>query len=145
MQQKSNNQIMQGMEGAYNHTSLIFLLEILSHYQIIPIITNPVTEMAFENNMGKGKNADNQHFPFSHNAFYTPSKEKFQSLTFNVSSAKFNVFNLDESKVLLFSIWFNLYHTIWTFTILGKKPFENNMGKGENDGNQHFLLFPQCF
>ena len=26
-----------------------------------------------------------------------------------------------------------------------KKPFENNMGKGENAGNQHFLLFPQCF
>ena len=22
---------------------------------------------------------------------------------------------------------------------------ENNMGKGENAGNQHFLLFPQCF
>ena len=23
--------------------------------------------------------------------------------------------------------------------------FENNVGKGENAGNQHFLLFPQCF
>ena len=22
---------------------------------------------------------------------------------------------------------------------------ENNMGKGENAGSQHFLLFPQCF
>ena len=28
---------------------------------------------------------------------------------------------------------------------LGKKPFENIVGKGENAGNQHFLLFPQCF
>ena len=26
-----------------------------------------------------------------------------------------------------------------------KKPFENIFGKGENAGNQHFLLFPQCF
>ena len=26
-----------------------------------------------------------------------------------------------------------------------KKPFENIMGKGENAGNWHFLLFPQCF
>ena len=26
-----------------------------------------------------------------------------------------------------------------------KKPFENIVGKGENAGNQHFLLFPQCF
>ena len=27
----------------------------------------------------------------------------------------------------------------------GKKPFENIVGKGENAGNQHFLLFSQCF
>ena len=26
-----------------------------------------------------------------------------------------------------------------------KKNFENIEGKGENAGNQHFLLFPQCF
>ena len=25
-----------------------------------------------------------------------------------------------------------------------EKPFENIVGKGENAGNQHFLLFPQC-
>ena len=25
------------------------------------------------------------------------------------------------------------------------KPFENIAGKGHNAGNQHFLLFPQCF
>ena len=28
---------------------------------------------------------------------------------------------------------------------LYKKTFENNVGKGENAGNQHFLLFPQFF
>ena len=28
---------------------------------------------------------------------------------------------------------------------LKKKPFENNVGKGENACNQNFLLFPQCF
>ena len=28
---------------------------------------------------------------------------------------------------------------------LKKKSFENIVGKGENAGNQHFLLFPQCF
>ena len=26
-----------------------------------------------------------------------------------------------------------------------KKAFENIVGKGENAGNQHFLLLPQCF
>ena len=28
---------------------------------------------------------------------------------------------------------------------IGKKPFENIVGKRENAGDQHFLLFPQCF
>ena len=28
---------------------------------------------------------------------------------------------------------------------LGKKPFETIEGKGENAGNQNFLLFPQYF
>ena len=28
---------------------------------------------------------------------------------------------------------------------LKKKPFENIMGKEENAGNQHFVLFLQCF
>ena len=27
---------------------------------------------------------------------------------------------------------------------LKKKPFKNFVGKGENAGKQHFLLFPQC-
>ena len=31
------------------------------------------------------------------------------------------------------------------FTTRSEKPFENIEGKGENAGNQHFLLFPQCF
>ena len=30
-------------------------------------------------------------------------------------------------------------------TTLKEKGFENIVGKGENAGNQHFLLFPQCF
>ena len=28
---------------------------------------------------------------------------------------------------------------------LGKRPFENIVGKRENAGNHNFLLFPQCF
>ena len=37
------------------------------------------------------------------------------------------------------------FHTIPTLNTSGKKAFENIVGKGENAGNQHFLLFPQCF
>ena len=41
---------------------------------------------------------------------------------------------------------FTLYNTITTFKKdLKVNPFENMMGKGENAGNQYFLLFPQCF
>ena len=39
-----------------------------------------------------------------------------------------------------------LYHRITTIiTTLDKRPFENIVGRGENAGNQNFLLFPQCF
>ena len=39
-----------------------------------------------------------------------------------------------------------LYHTICTFTNPDKETaFENIVGEGENAGNQHFLLVPQCF
>ena len=46
---------------------------------------------------------------------------------------------------------FTLYYTIPTYngpekiTALRKKVFENILGKGENIGNQHFLLFTKCF
>ena len=41
--------------------------------------------------------------------------------------------------VLLFNSESRLLMTLY------KKPFENIVGKLENAGNQHFLLFPQCF
>ena len=37
------------------------------------------------------------------------------------------------------------YNTMTTFEALKEKDFENIVGKGENAGSQHFLLFPQCF
>ena len=37
----------------------------------------------------------------------------------------------------------NLYHTYTNF-IDPERAFENIVGKGENAGNRHFLLFPQC-
>ena len=38
-----------------------------------------------------------------------------------------------------------LYHTIPTFNDPEERPFEKILGKGENAGNQHFLLFPRYF
>ena len=37
------------------------------------------------------------------------------------------------------------YHIIHILSTLCKKPFEHIVGKGENAGHQHFLLFLQCF
>ena len=36
-------------------------------------------------------------------------------------------------------------HTVTPFDAPEKQAFENIVGNGENAGNQHFLLFPQCF
>ena len=40
-----------------------------------------------------------------------------------------------------------LYHKMPNFndSEKKKKTYQNIMGKGENAGNQHFLLFPPCF
>ena len=54
-------------------------------------------------------------------------------------------FNLEESKILLSGNGLTLYHTIPTYYDCYKKPFKNTVEKGENAGDQHFLLFPQCF
>ena len=35
--------------------------------------------------------------------------------------------------------------TALVFTCLQYKSSENTVGKGEIDGNEQFLLFPQCF
>ena len=37
------------------------------------------------------------------------------------------------------------YHTIQSFNNPEKQTYENIVGKGENAGDQHFLLFPRCF
>ena len=51
--------------------------------------------------------------------------------------------NLNGCKFLTY--YETLFHTTQLLTTLKKKPFENIVDKGENSGNRHFLLFPQCF
>ena len=40
---------------------------------------------------------------------------------------------------------FNLLPHNWIFNDPDKIMFQNIVGNGENAGNQHFPLFPQCF
>ena len=55
---------------------------------------------------------------------------------------------LDEPKIGISGKGLTLYNTISTFNDpkkKKKKALENIVRKGENAGNQHFLLFPQFF
>ena len=51
----------------------------------------------------------------------------------------------DRLKQTYLGICLTLYESFITFGIPKKRPVENIMGKGKNAGNQHFLLFLQCF
>ena len=79
-----------------------------------------------ENMMGKGENAGYQHF--------LRFRQCFQKAFFS-----------GVSKVSLCGKGLTHSHTMTLLTTLGKKPFENTVGKGEIARNEQFLLFPQCF
>ena len=81
---------------------------------------------------------------------------KWKKLLFTISHKDFFAFK--RSLIIyfictccqVFNFVINFNYTIFTtqsrlLTTPTKKPFENIVGKGENAGNQHFLLFPQCF
>ena len=46
------------------------------------------------------------------------------------------------NQLFTFYVHFNSTTQSLLLTTLEKEPFENIMGKGENTGNKHFLLFP---
>ena len=83
------------------------------------LIKNP-----FENTVGKGKNAGNQHSLLFLQCFSSLSKTNF---------------NISASFIMSSATQFQGLST------LIKNPFENTVGKGKNAGNQHSLLFLQCF
>ena len=84
-------------------------------------------------------------FSISQNIFYPirNSKNHFMNFKFVVCYGFHAVWSV---KILSFVKDLTLYYTNPTLMIPRKRPFENIVGeKGENAGNQHFLLFPQCF
>ena len=94
--------------------------------------------------MGKGENAGNLHLLLSPQCISTSSKTSWILALMNLSSA--NSLDLVKANILSFCKELTLCLTITTFNKPHKKePFENFVEKGENAGNQHFLLFPQCF
>ena len=83
------------------------------------------------------------NFFFSHSVFYPFVEISAIFIKFEIVVRK--LFQLAPVQNLLFGKGLTLYQTITTLTTLYEKPFENIVGKGENAGKQHFLLFPQCF
>ena len=61
---------------------------------------------------------------------------------YTMASSTFSFF----LKKPLYKNCLTLYHTILTFNHPEETSFFGNIvAKGENAGNQHFLLLPQCF
>ena len=88
-----------------------------------------------ENIVGKGEKLVSNIFSFSHNVFQKkPSSESFNSLPNNkiLDWSKLKAYADDKINV-----------TEKLKFVMGK--VENFVGKGENAGYQHFLLFLQCF
>ena len=56
-----------------------------------------------------------------------------------------NGLNLDQSKILLFDKQLTLTIQSGLSGTVRKRAFRNTFRKGENDGNQHFPCWPQCF
>ena len=92
---------------------------------------------SFENIVEKGENEGNQHFLLFSQCFSTLPKTNFNfSVTFILSSE--NVFNLDQSKNMLFGNELTHYNTIPHFDALKKYSCGKHWDK-------QFLLFSQCF
>ena len=65
-----------------------------------------------------------------------PSNEILDSMNFKTSMTK---------TIRLVSVFRSLPHSLTSHNLEIKCFFENTMGKGENAGNGHFLLFPNGF
>ena len=113
---------------------------------------------SFENNVGKGEIACNEQFLLFPQCFLSLWRTFLRSK--NIKFVICNLFNfgrvqnlplgmqvkLQENFHITFSNNILLhYHTVLRFNYFDEERFENNVGKGENAGNQHFLLFLHVF
>ena len=94
---------------------------------------------------------------FSHNVFYPNKERKFHFR--NILYVACKCFQFGLFFFLAIHVDFSSSkHSVFKRFIINSSPhntdfsrppirrtFKNIVGKGENAGNQHFLLFPQCF
>ena len=89
------------MEVGYNCAIVRFVFSAIKSSPIKPDFLKTLEKKTFENIVGKGENAVNQHFLLFPQCFLPVPKTNFNfSDTYILSSA--NAFNLDQSKNALF-------------------------------------------
>ena len=103
--------------------------------------------------LGKGEIARNEQFLLFHNVFYLFEELSAISIEFKIVVCK--LFKIGRVKKLSFGKGLGRGSVVKSLNLLPNNPwfsrsrgtclFENIVGKGENAGNQHFLLFPQYF
>ena len=95
----------------------------------------------FENILGKGENAGDQHFLLYPQYFLSCPKQISNVESFILSSA--NALNLDQSKSVLFGKELTLPPKTLVFACLQYRSFENTLENGEIADNKQFPLFLQ--
>ena len=101
-----------------------------------------------ENILRNGDNTRNQQLsPFPTMFLFLSKTNPIIYVTFDLLSRKSHL--PIWAGLRIFDIWFRVdsftTNLAWLLKTLRLKPVENIVGKGENAGNQHFLLFPQSF
>ena len=81
------------MDGFQNNLAQLFSFTL---YLAIPTFNDP-----FENIVGKGKNAGNQHF-LLFPQYFLPVPRQISVFESHLFFSSANAFNLDQSKILLF-------------------------------------------
>ena len=101
-----------------------------------------------KNIVGKRDIACTSNVSFSHNVFQSLLSQTRQKVSLCGKVFKDSLPRVYKAICLHVESYFFLlthYHTMTNFDALGGKPFVNIVGKEENAGNQHFVLYPQCF
>ena len=96
-----------------------------------------------ENIVGKGEIACTSNFSFSHNVFkrlLSQARQKLSLCGNGLNSANEKILALSKLKAFADNKLNVIQNNKVVFHWI-----DNIVGKGENAGYQHFLLFPQCF
>ena len=117
----------------------MFSKDSLTLHHTIPTSNNPQGRRLWKTLREKQKMLVTSIFSFSHNVSTLSKREIIFLLSFNPSPNN-TILDRTKLKTLADDKLNNAKTRISVF-----ERVENTVGKGENAGYQHFLLYPQCF